>query len=882
MVPKTLTLENFLSYREQQTLELSELELACLAGDNGNGKSALLDAITWALWGRARQESGSGKPDADLLNRQAIRSEGATEMEVTLQFETGGEPYEVVRNYRESATGKTTRGNVSFFSLGGSRTDLTAGTMRETQSLIDEAVGTKYNTFINTAFVIQGQSDQFTQKTPSKRKDVLANVLRLGRFDELADQTRRERKQLHKSQTSAEGRIRSLKKDLDGAEKRKRELQAKRQKTADVKNQLEKTQDKLEEARNEMEKSRGAKEELDRLENKARELSKEIKELSDEYRGLEKDLESYEELLEQEDRIRGEWEAYKEAQKKRNGMEDLLSETRACEKQIQKLQAKIDKADEALRRETNEARRRRDDAWDALVDLHGETPESPSEVPEAIENRIEELEEKKPELEKLESEIEALENAAERARELREEVRRRIAIKRSRIEDEQSFLDDLEELEGGECPRCGQSLNEEHVDDQFAQSKAKIRALEKDVQDLEEREEALTSKAEEVYSEKTSKEKQAENLQEEINQIPQLAGDLTSARAKKEAYLAADNRVFDLQSKDDPYQMIGFGAYQDWVDEIEKHQSRIDEIGYDPKKMAKAKATIKDLEGIGEQMQKLERALDRKSIIEGKKKSIAEEGEELEEEREETRSKIEEVKEEARKLPQREQRFQKLQTQLSAEEEKQENLTSEIGRLEGLVSADEEKQSELEEAEEHLSSLKEKMDRLSHLRDAFGKHGIPSLIIEDAIPQLEARANELLDRITEGMSVRLETTREKQSGGTSDTLDVIIESASGAARPYETYSGGESFRVDFALRVALSQLLARRSGAPLKTLVIDEGFGTQDPEGLEAMKQAIAEIAEDFELVLVITHLDELKNAFPQRIQVQKTPGRGSTFTVHK
>jgi exonuclease SbcC len=82
--------------------------------------------------------------------------------------------------------------------------------------------------------------------------------------------------------------------------------------------------------------------------------------------------------------------------------------------------------------------------------------------------------------------------------------------------------------------------------------------------------------------------------------------------------------------------------------------------------------------------------------------------------------------------------------------------------------------------------------------------------------------------------------------------------------------------------VALSQLLARRSGAPLRTLVVDEGFGTQDANGLRAVKQAISEVASGFELVMVITHLEELKESFPQRVEVEKTPGRGSTFTVYR
>ena len=54
MIPHKLRLSNFMCYRDEQTLDFSGIHLACLAGDNGHGKSALLDAITWALSGRAQ------------------------------------------------------------------------------------------------------------------------------------------------------------------------------------------------------------------------------------------------------------------------------------------------------------------------------------------------------------------------------------------------------------------------------------------------------------------------------------------------------------------------------------------------------------------------------------------------------------------------------------------------------------------------------------------------------------------------------------------------------------------------------------------------------------------------------------------------------------
>jgi exonuclease SbcC len=61
--------------------------------------------------------------------------------------------------------------------------------------------------------------------------------------------------------------------------------------------------------------------------------------------------------------------------------------------------------------------------------------------------------------------------------------------------------------------------------------------------------------------------------------------------------------------------------------------------------------------------------------------------------------------------------------------------------------------------------------------------------------------------------------------------------------------------------------------------MIDEGFGTQDAQGRERLVEAINAIQDDFERLIVITHIDELKDAFPARIDVWKTP-EGSQVAI--
>ena len=150
------------------------------------------------------------------------------------------------------------------------------------------------------------------------------------------------------------------------------------------------------------------------------------------------------------------------------------------------------------------------------------------------------------------------------------------------------------------------------------------------------------------------------------------------------------------------------------------------------------------------------------------------------------------------------------------------------------------------------------------------------------MPEIESQANDILDRLSNGgMSVSFSTQKEYKDKNREDkkeTLDILISDAAGK-REYEMFSGGEAFRVNFAIRLALSRVLAQRAGARLRMLVIDEGFGSQDAEGRQRLIQAINMVQGDFSKILVITHLEELKDVFPARIEVEKTL-TGSTVRV--
>lgn len=233
----------------------------------------------------------------------------------------------------------------------------------------------------------------------------------------------------------------------------------------------------------------------------------------------------------------------------------------------------------------------------------------------------------------------------------------------------------------------------------------------------------------------------------------------------------------------------------------------------------------------------------------------------------------------SQKLPPINHQLQEIETSLTNLRNQEKEARNLLGQVTQLISRAEQTEKLQKEKLKQKADLQKEKEAYDELALAFGKRGIQAMIIETAIPEIEEEANNLLGRLTEGrMKIELRTQRETKTASIVETLDIIISDEMGD-RPYENYSGGEQFRVNVAIRLALSKLLTRRAGAKLQFLVIDEGFGTQDVQGRSKIVEVLDTIKDDFEKILIITHLDELKEEFPTRIEVSKNSS-GSTFEV--
>jgi len=214
--------------------------------------------------------------------------------------------------------------------------------------------------------------------------------------------------------------------------------------------------------------------------------------------------------------------------------------------------------------------------------------------------------------------------------------------------------------------------------------------------------------------------------------------------------------------------------------------------------------------------------------------------------------------------------IEEKQAQIKMKQRGIEDTMQEIGKSEQFIKQHEETKKKFAVDSQRLVEMKDEMFIYEQLARAFGKDGIPALILENVIPEIEIEANAIMARLSSGkMRISLLTQREKKAGGLTETLDIVISDDKGS-RAYESYSGGERMRINMAIRLALSKILCRRSGTKIETVIIDE-VDALDDAGVRGFVSVINDMQNMFKKIIIISHISELKEYFKQTITVNKT-----------
>ena len=164
MRPISLEISGFTSFRERVAVDFSRLGLFAITGQTGAGKTSLLDAMTWALYGKTAR---LGKAGRELV------SQGAMSMEVLLRFRAGENEYRVLRRLKGSAPATV---RLEYMPDGGEWEPIT-GNVRELEEQIRQLVGLDFDGFNKAVVLPQGQFDVFLRGKAEERRAVLSELL---------------------------------------------------------------------------------------------------------------------------------------------------------------------------------------------------------------------------------------------------------------------------------------------------------------------------------------------------------------------------------------------------------------------------------------------------------------------------------------------------------------------------------------------------------------------------------------------------------------------------------------------------------------------------------------------------------------------------------
>jgi exonuclease SbcC len=855
VVPARLTLRNFLCYREPPesgpTIDFTGIQIACLTGDNGNGKSALLDAMTWALWGQAR-----ARTDDELIHL------GRTEMEVEFEFYGDEQLYRVIRK-RKRGTNRSTGSTALEFHIwsGQAWRPLTANHVRETEGRILDVLKLDYETFINSAFLIQGRADAFTTKTPGDRKKILGEILGLSRYDELEKQARFERGLRDDQARAVTQELAHITQELAREPEYKEERKLLSESLESLIADLSSVSSTLEDLRQTERLAALQRAQLDQAGHRWNDARQEAERALQQSRRQQDEITRYAAIVRDGPVIEDGYARLLAARKEEDAYNDRLHQYTDLERVAGSLEAEI-----AQKRAEQNAR---------VQLLEGDVQRLLASVEAGAH-----LSGMRNDLEARSLEVEG--NAAQLGEFRRTVQRLRDSISGLNAENKQlrAEMDEIKrkqnDLNGVTvCPLCKTELGEDgraHLVDAYESDGRRLVTLYREKRALIQRDETQVADLERQIAAYEPK------LQRERNELSREHGKIDGIiRDAEEAEVRLPRRSEELAQTRSGLVNESFAVRAS--EDLNRLRKQQDGLAYDRSAHDSVRELAMHLRPFEASQRDLQLA---RSRLQVEQAALAETQRLLtdwQERANQGEAEVLALRATVEALPEVGGRLADLETKHAMLVQQQTQRQLALGGIEQRLKDCDRLRFEKAGKENALKKACEERGIYDELAAAFSRRGIQALIIDHVIPEITEEANRLLARMTNNrLRVMMDTQRQTQRGTVTETLDIRIADELGT-RNYELFSGGEAFRVNLALRIALSKLLARRAGAPLPTLVIDEGFGSQDAAALERLVEAINVIQSDFQCLLVITHLNELKDQFPVQIVVSKN-GEGASAAV--
>lgn len=862
MIPKRVTLKNFLSFGdEEQVLDFTENEaLWVLTGPNGVGKSAVFDAITYCLFGQHR----AGKSDAKSLIRH-----GANSFKVVFEFEFNGMDYRITRTRGGNITQKA-----EYLNADGHWTSVpNVNNATELDDWVVEKLGLKFDAFTASVLLRQGESDAIVEATGSARLGILNRIIDVSRYEELSGRIAEAtkscklqldglKKQRETAREVTDEQIAEAQASLDEAVKRREAAQASAA-AATERVTLAKQCAALNQERADLQR---------KLNDAAKRLAhlEEIREAHERFRDLSACVPALRKFVEARERLR----------ENRERHERLAVEEKQATADFSAAEADLaSKKDEAANHRAAAEKHKRDaERLGAEVTRESKLLETAREVQKLRAEAARFSSELDDLLAAAREKLQAAEDAVGESSGAKTEADTRLkTVKEQQAEFEQA---------GATCSRCGQKVGEKYAAAERAKfaeaiasftaasaeaahalkaanrektaAKSAVESLHADVQKRKEiqaalepqekflKEAGVSADAAELQQKLDAKSAEQKNLAAKATQATKAAGEADEAAKQLDSRcmkLKADQkqRAAELQTLS-----VSVGA-----DERERTTlfGQLNE-SWQTKASTIAEKEVADLEK--------ELTTLRSSGVEEQYQAVQSDTASLQA----WQSRVRDVDVELGRLPQA--TIADAEADLEIERAKAKQAETDRDKANGAIASLNEAAERWNKLLADIASAETRYHRHDKLNDWLGKGGLQRELVRDAEAEIVRHAQETLGNLSGG-DLEIELNESDRKENEALVLQVRRQGDPHPI-PVKFLSGSQKFRVAVAIAVAIGRFAAGTSSArPLESVIIDEGFGSLDKDGLQSMREELEnlKVSQSLKRVILVSHQEEFTSSFP-------------------
>jgi len=778
----SLTLHN---YRKFQHVEINFPDgIMAIIGNNGSGKSTIIEAIGWAIYGNKVART----------NKEGIKRQGAAPNEecyVRLEFELGGDLYEVTRIMSPSLS---VDANVKANGV------VLASSATGVSRLLEKKIGMDYDAFFTSLVARQKEINALSSRTPGERKKSMLRMLKIDAIEDAVKRVRDDRRGKESLVKAMESSLKDIDEMMDAMEKKrvkKDELTAMLKTLGEKISALEEEAGKLEERRkkerekleryNELEKERSL------VEEKAGSKRKQIAEKEKEREALQRKKERYEQIKS----VEGEYNTIKEEKERMDGLREKYLSIKQIKESISALEKEVGK----------------------------------------LEETIKELEKKIEDRDKVEKEARELEAREKEIEEKRREMESSVKIKRVQIDASMAKLEEAEkerkkiEERGADstCPTCGRPLKEryESILKNFAE---KVRTEKEKIGRLEEEQKMLLneiSRLEEEGRELRKKRAELEATMEEMRKVEQEMSHAVESKKEKERKIS-ESRKKIAEMGEFEFDEAAYNAYRKKIEELLPLKEEV----------AILRNEIARLPDIEKQLEELRKDVE---MLESMAKRL--------------RAELLELNFDKERYEAVEKQYEEKKAEVQHAREQRIRMQGEIKQMEAELERIGKEIKEQKEAREKIKDLRKEISKLEMLagdRNTGLLNDFKRYLISKIGPTLSYHASTFFNVFTAGKYSQMEI---------DDNYDIYIYD-NGEKFSIERFSGGEEDLANLSLRLAISQVIAQRSGnLEFNFIVLDEIFGSQDTERRANVLNTLGELSHQFRQVILITHIEEIKDS---------------------